>query len=119
MQVMLDEFEVVVDDESPAEIAANIMKGRQRILQGDHLELDQMLARWEAKQKKGQDKLLFRRVEEEDDGQDTDWDSSREEEGDVEMDEAPQLVPTIKQEKPAPEVDEDGFTEVVGKKKKR
>jgi pre-rRNA-processing protein TSR2 len=118
IQVMLDEFEVVVDDDSPAEIAASIMKGRQRILQGDLSDVDRMLARWEKQQKKGQEKLVFKRVEEEDDGQDTDWESSDEEEEDAEMEDAPQLVPTTKQEKPAPEVDEDGFTKVVGKKKR-
>ena len=118
IQVMLDEFEVVVDDDSPAEIAAGIIKGRQRILQGDHSEVDQMLVRWEEKEKKGHEKLQFKRVEVDDDGQDTDWESSEEEEeeGDVEVDDAPQFVSTVKREKPQPEVDEDGFTKVVGKK---
>lgn len=118
IQVMLDEFEVVVDDDSPAEIAASIMKGRQRILQGDLSDVDRMLARWEEQQKKGHEKLVFQRVEEKDDGQDTDWESSDEEEEDAEMEDAPQLVSAIKQEKPAPEVDEDGFVKVVGKKKR-
>jgi pre-rRNA-processing protein TSR2 len=118
IQVMLDEFEVVVDDDSPAEIAASIMKVRQRILQGDYTEVDRMLAVWEEKQNKGQEKLIFKKVEEEDSGQETDWESSEEEENDVEMEDAPQLVPATKQEKPAPEVDEDGFTKVIGKKKR-
>jgi pre-rRNA-processing protein TSR2 len=118
VQVMLDEFEVVVDDDSPAEIAASIMEGRQRILQGDLSDVDRMLVRWEEQQKKGHEKLVFQRVEEEDDGQDTDWESSDEEEEDAEMDDAPQLAPATKQEKPAPEVDEDGFTKVVGKKRR-
>ena len=116
IQVMLDEFEVVVDDDSPAEVAANIFKGRQRILQGDYLEVDQMLAHWEEKQKKGQEKLLFKRVDEDDDGQDTEWESSVSDEDDIVMDEAPQLVHATKQDKPAPQVDEDGYTKVVGKK---
>ncbi len=117
IQVMLDEFEVVVDDDSPAELAASIMKGRQRILQGDHSELDQMLTRWEEKQKKGQEKVLFKRVEETEDSQDTDWESSDEDE-DVNMEDAPQLVTAPKPEKSTPEIDEDGFTKVVGKKKR-
>lgn len=116
IQVMLDEFEVVVDDDSPAEVAASIIKGRQRILQGDYAEVDQLLVRWEEKAKRGQEKLQFKRVEVEDDGQDTDWEGSEEEEDDVEMDDTPQLVPVAKKEKPQPEVDEDGFTKVVGKK---
>jgi pre-rRNA-processing protein TSR2 len=117
IQVMLDEFEVVVDDESPAEVAANIMKGRQRIFEGDFGEVDQMLARWADKQKKGQEKLVFKKVEIYDDDQDTEWESGRDEE-DIEMDEAPQLVSVSKEEKSQPEVDEDGFTKVIGKKKR-
>ena len=118
IQVMLDEFEVVVDDDSPAEVAASIFKGRQRILQEDCSEVDQMLAHWEEKQKKGQEKLPFKRVEEDDDGQETDWESSVSDEDDIVMDEAPQLVHATRQEKPAPEIDEDGFTKVIGKKKR-
>jgi pre-rRNA-processing protein TSR2 len=118
VQVMLDEFEVVVDDDTPAELAASIMKGRQRILQGDYSEVDQMLARWEEKRLKGPEKLAFKKVEKEDDDQDTDWESNEEDEEDVEMDEAPQLVPALRREKQQPEVDEDGFTKVAGKKKR-
>lgn len=119
IQVMLDEFEVVVDDDSPAQVAASIMKGRLPILQGDYTAVNEMLSRWEEKQKKEQEKMVFKRVEEDDDGQDTDWESSQEGEDNMEMDEARQLVPTAKQEKSAPEVDEDGFTKVIGRKKRR
>lgn len=118
VQVMLDEFEVVVDDDSPAEVATSIMRGQQRIIQQDYAEVDQMLARWEEKQNKGQERLIFKRVEQDDDGQDTDWESGDSEDQDVDMDEAPQLVPAIKQDKAAPEVDEDGFTKVVGKQRR-
>jgi pre-rRNA-processing protein TSR2 len=118
IQVMLDEFEVVVDDDSPAEVAASIMKGRQRILEGDTSEVDQMLVRWEQKQRRGEENVSFKKVEEDDDGQDTDWESSEEAaEEDEDMDEAPPLQSSVKREKPAPEVDEDGFTKVVGKKR--
>lgn len=118
IQVMLDEFEVVVDDDSPAHVAASIMTGRQRILQGDYSELDQMQARWEERQNKGQGILLFQRVEEDDGAQDTDWESSQDDDDDVGMQEAPQLVPATKPAKPTPEVDEDGFITVLGKKKR-
>jgi pre-rRNA-processing protein TSR2 len=119
IQVMLDEFEVVVDDGSPSQVAASIIQGRQRILQGDYAELDQMLARWQEKQDKGQDKMIFKRAEQEDEGEETEWESSEEEEeDDMELDEAPELVPRPQQEKPAAEVDEDGFTKVIGKKKR-
>jgi pre-rRNA-processing protein TSR2 len=118
VQVMLDEFEVVVDDDSPAEVATSIIKGRQRIIEQDYSEVDQMLAHWEEKQKKGQERLLFKRVEQDDDGQDKDWETSDSEGEDVDMDEAPQLVSATKQDKPAPQVDEDGFTKVVGKQRR-
>jgi pre-rRNA-processing protein TSR2 len=118
IQVMLDEFEVVVDDDSPAEVATSIMRGRQRILQQDYSEVDQMLVCWEEKLKKGQERLIFKRVEQDDDGRDTDWESGDSEDEDVDMDEAPQLVSAIKQDKPAPQVDEDGFTKVVGKQRR-
>ena len=120
IQVMLDEFEVVVDDGSAAEIAASLVRDRQRILQGNFSELENMFARWEEKQKRGPEKLPFKMVAvEEDDNQDTDWDSSVSEGEDVEMHQAPQLVPATRQENSAPEVDEDGFTKVLGKKKQR
>ena len=41
-----------------------------------------------------------------------------EEEEDIEMSDAPQLVDKAKKEKLEPEVDEDGFTKVVGRRKK-
>lgn len=121
IQVMLDEFEVVVDDGSPAEVATNIIRGRQAILQGDHSEIDGMFARWQENQKKGQGKVIFKRVEEGDEEeQDTDWESSDEEiaQIDTEMNEAPTLVPLHKPEKLKPEMDEDGFTKVLGKSKR-
>lgn len=77
-----------------------------------------MLARWEEKQKKGQEKLPFTRMEEASGDQDTDWDSSEEaEDEDVSMDDAPHLAAVARKEKPAPEIDDDGFTKVVGRKK--
>lgn len=118
VQVMLDEFEVVVDDDTPAEVAACIVRGRQRILQGDYSEVDQMLARWEEKRSKGPEKLTFTKVEKGDEDQDTDWESSGEDAEDVEMDEAPQLVPARQREKPEPEIDEEGFTKVARKNKR-
>lgn len=119
LQVMLDEFEVVVDDGSPAEVAAGIIRGKGRILKGDYAEVEDMLVRWEAKQKQGLDKVQFREVEAaEADEQDTDWDSGEDESEDVEMDEAPNSGPSQKLEKPKPEVDEEGFTKVTGKAKR-
>ena len=121
LQVMLDEFEVVVDDDSPMEIAIKIMKGQQRIRQGDFEEVDQMYTSWQEKQTKGAvDQVLFEKVEEDEDGQDTDWsdEQGEDEDGDEQMSEAPQLVEKSKREKRAPEVDEEGFTRVMGRRKR-
>ena len=77
-----------------------------------------MLARWEEKRSKGPEKLTFTRVEKEEDDQDTDWESSGEDAEDVEMGEAPQSVPAQNRAKQEPEVDEEGFTKVAGRKKR-
>ncbi|KAK4908681.1 rRNA accumulation-related protein, partial [Elasticomyces elasticus] len=60
-------------------------------------------------------------VDQDTDGED-EWDGFDDDNGgapvnkDVDMDEAPQLVEAKKN--PEPEIDEDGFTRVVGKKKR-
>lgn len=118
LQVMLDEFEVVVDDDSPMEIALKIAKGREKILKGDFSEVDGMYKVWEGKQGKGSEKINFQRVDEDDEGQDTDWDDEEDGEEDEEMGEAPALVEKPKREKVEPIVDEEGFTQVLGKKKR-
>jgi pre-rRNA-processing protein TSR2 len=121
-QVMLDEFEVVVDDGTCAEVAGKIWKGRDKILQGDFSELEELRRRWE--ENKGT-KVVFQKVDVDENAQDTDGDESTSLDGpewngfsdeDAEMDEAPPLV-EAKNEKPPPEVDEDGFTRVVRKKR--
>ena len=120
LQVMLDEFEVVVEEESALEVAEQIVQLRWQCAKGNFAEVDKLARRYHAS--KG-DRVVFahQKDQEEEDG--IDWkDESDEDEGedkgndDVEMDEAlPVLFPTRK--KPAPEVDEDGFTKVVRRKK--
>jgi pre-rRNA-processing protein TSR2 len=76
--------------------------------------------RWEASGKgrngKGAEGL-FKKGEDQGDtsGSEDEEDEDEDEEGDVEMDEAPQLVRA--KEPVVPEVDEDGFTKVVKKKR--
>lgn len=127
LQVMLDEFEVVVDDGSAGEVAGGIWKGVQKVRSGDVSEVNDMYQAW---QEKGDKNVQMKQVQEQDDGQDTDWDDDDdgddgEEEWngiqdgeDREMSEAPPLVEVSRKEKVMPEVDEDGFTKVVGKKKR-
>lgn len=117
LQVMNDEFEINVEDDSGAEVASKIIGMRKLTSQGDFGMVDEMLARWRERQARGGERVSFQRERKDDDDEEDDEDSDEmEEDEDVEMEEAPQLVKA--QEKVVPKVDEEGFTEVVGKKKK-
>ncbi|KAK4134898.1 hypothetical protein BT67DRAFT_449205 [Trichocladium antarcticum] len=117
LQVMLDEFEVNVDDDSAFEVAEQVVRVRGECLRGKFDEVEGLRRRWEGKGgEKG--KVVFQRAEDQD-GEETDGDSdegSDEEDGeeDVAMGEAPALV---RREKEEPEVDEEGFTTVSRKRK--
>lgn len=120
-QVMNDEFDVVVDDESAVPVAENIMEVRAQVARGEFGPIQEM---WEAWQKKSQQKAnnaaaAFKKVDAKDEDQETDAEEDDDEDGangDVDMGDAPALVRAPK-EKAEPEVDEDGFTKVVGKKR--
>ncbi|KOS17287.1 Pre-rRNA-processing protein TSR2 [Escovopsis weberi] len=125
LQVMLDEFEVNVDDDSSFEVAENIVRAREQLAAGKFDEVNRLRGRFNALRGKKVDQL-FKKAEDQD--QDTDWESDDGEDededgddgsdgaGDVHMDDAPALV-AAPREKPAPEVDEDGFTKVTRKKR--
>jgi pre-rRNA-processing protein TSR2 len=111
LQVMLDEFEVNVDDGSSFEVAEQIIRVRTDCLKGKFDEVERLRERWEASKGK---KEVFKKAEDED--ADTDWDDeddSEEDDEDVEMGDAP----PARKEKEEPEVDEDGFTKVTKKKR--
>ncbi|RHZ58519.1 pre-rRNA-processing TSR2 family protein [Aspergillus thermomutatus] len=119
IQVMNDEFDVVVDDESAAPVAAQIMAIREQTARGEFGLVQEM---WEAWQKKSQQKgnnvaAAFKQVEAEDDEDTDDEEDEDEDDEDVDMGEAPALV-RAPRERVEPEVDEDGFTKVVGKKRR-
>ena len=119
LQVMLDEFEVVVDDGSAEEIASRILEIRSNILKGDVAGVEKLRSEWEERQRKGGVAINFVNKGEEDaetDGDSVD-DEDYDEDDDVEMEDAPALVRAPK-EKPVAEVDEDGFMTVVGRKKR-
>ena len=130
LQVMLDEFEIVVDDGSAEEVAIKIWASAVKVRDGNVQELDEMYSRWQEKQAKGGEKAVNVVRGEDKDGDETDWDDEDDDDDeeewngfpnreDDEMNEAPQLVDTKKErQKIAPEVDEDGFTKVVSKKKR-
>jgi len=122
LQVMFDEFEANVDDQSEAEVADRIMKCRAQCATGDFSLVEELRARWlDTKGKKVVAKAAA------DQEQDTDWDSESDEDDDdddesgnqdVDMDEAPPLVAAAPKEKPQPHIDEDGF-ELVPSRRKR
>ncbi|KAJ9661383.1 rRNA accumulation- protein [Neophaeococcomyces mojaviensis] len=124
-QVMNDEFETVVDDESLEEVAANIWNGRAQLLKGDVTEVRRLMGVWQEKKGKNvvtvvQGEDVDQETDEEDEDGDT-WNGFADGSGDgedVEMDEAPSLVDSSQgRKKPEPEVDEEGFTKVMHKKR--
>ncbi|KAI1918194.1 rRNA accumulation- protein [Ophidiomyces ophidiicola] len=116
LQVMNDEFDVVVDDESGADIADRIMEVKAEIEKGELARVNKLWEEYNERERRGGDNLsLFKGVDVKDEDQETDGDED-EEESDVEMADAPTSKPP--KERELPEVDEDGFTKVVGRRKR-
>lgn len=124
LQVMVDEFEVNVDDESGEETAKLIVEARKECAQGQYDMYKTLSERFANRNGKKVDQM-FKSVDapsQEAGDQEGDWatDSDDDDEDDeggvnVAMGEAPQLVKTPKEKAP-PEVDEDGFTKVTNKR---
>lgn len=125
---MQDEFEVDLEDESEGRVAESIVKLRQETARGDFSTVNALHADW-VKRKEGkggnagQLQVVEHRQDDDDDESSDGSDEDSEDEGttgsrngkvleDVEMEGAPGRLSS----KPKPEVDEDGFTKVVGKK---
>jgi pre-rRNA-processing protein TSR2 len=119
LQVMLDEFEVNVDDESGYEVAEQILRLRRDCAKGDFREVETMKEQWDRKGGKSDDvEKLFEKRERDEKEDETDQSEEEEdddEDDDVDMDEAPPLVRV--REPFVPEMDEDGFTKVTKKKR--
>ncbi|KAH7069654.1 Pre-rRNA-processing protein TSR2-domain-containing protein [Paraphoma chrysanthemicola] len=117
LQVLEDEFGVRLEDETEVEVAREIMLIRKELGEGKTAMVDKLQKKWESRKGKEADTGS---VNVRESNQDAEWDSvdeeTDEEDEDVEMGDAPALVPA--KPKPEPEIDEDGFTKVVGKKKK-
>ncbi|KAG7286129.1 hypothetical protein NEMBOFW57_008432 [Staphylotrichum longicolle] len=118
LQVMLDEFEVNVDDDSAYEVAEQVVRLRGDCVRGRFDEVEALRRRWESKRG---NKVVFKKAEDQDD-EETDWDTDEDgdedDDDDVEMGEAPALVAQQpRREREEPEVDEDGFTKVTRKKR--
>ena len=117
LQVLEDEFGVRLEDETEVGVAKDILAIRKEISEGNTSTVDRLQRKWE--ERKGKE-VATGNVSVRESNQEGEWDTDEEEsdEGseDVEMDEAPALVPA--KPRPAPEVDEEGFTRVVGRKKR-
>lgn len=121
LQVMNDEFEVRVEDGSAEDIASSIIAFRKSTLAGDFTKIDALYTRWQERQRKGDDKVRFRHVQTEEDDAETESDDDDMEEDesdeDVEMEE-PIMTAKPSKEKAVPKIDEDGFIEVIGRRKR-
>jgi pre-rRNA-processing protein TSR2 len=118
LQVLEDEFGVRVEDETEVAVAREIITIRKEIGEGNTATVDALQKKWEASKGK---EIATGSVNVKETNQEGEWDSVDEEsdeDDDTEMTDAPALVPAKPKTKPEPEVDEDGFTTVVGKKKR-
>ncbi|OKL61464.1 hypothetical protein UA08_03369 [Talaromyces atroroseus] len=119
VQVLSDEFDVAVDDGSAGMVADQIMNVKARIEMGDYQEVDRLWAEYkEKRERKGAEQNLFKHVDTKDEDQETDDDDEEDSDDDEDMQDAPSLVTRPPTQRVEPEVDEDGFTKVVGKKKR-
>ena len=116
LQVMSDEFEVNVDDDSGYVVAEQIVRLRRDCGRGEFGEVLAMKERWDhmggADVIGGQFKEVERREEEDETDDSVDESDERDI---VEIDETPQLVRV--KDKVIPEVDNEGFTKVTKKKR--
>ncbi|KAG5942105.1 hypothetical protein E4U59_001328 [Claviceps monticola] len=118
LQVMIDEFEVNTDDDSGMEVANNIVQARAQCAIGQFDEVKKLAERFQ--NLKGSNVgTMFKKAD--DAVQDTDWESDDNDEDGDDDDENDEggadANASIPKEKPAPEVDEDGFTKVTNKRR--
>ena len=130
LDVLETEFEVNLEDESELEVASEICRVRKMCLEGDFGEVERLRRQWEGhlKRKGGAGFVIQagKGVEFGDKEEEDSWDEDENEEeeggvriaadGDIEMGDATQ--PNSTKGKPKIEVDGDGFTKVVSKKKR-
>ena len=124
LQIMGDEFEIHIDDGSGEEIAAKIVGLRKLTLQGNFTMVDEMSRKWQERQSRGGGTVHFEHVMKGEDDDDTDWDSDDMEvdinedfaDDDAESEQAPKMTKVFRA-KVQPKIDDDGFIEVVSKKR--
>jgi pre-rRNA-processing protein TSR2 len=114
LQVMQDEFDLNVEDESEIPVAEEIMKLRKETAEGNFSGVDAVKRRFE--ERGGRIPQNLQVVEHKHDDDESSEDES--DDDDVDMDDAAPALAPAPREKQEPEVDEDGFTTVVSKKKR-
>ncbi|KZF21082.1 hypothetical protein L228DRAFT_262139 [Xylona heveae TC161] len=112
LQVMNDEFDVNVDDDSALAVANEILLLRKDAFEGNFNRITEMQQRWS--EKKGKSNINISKGEGEDESDSDDSDESEDDYSDMGDNSRPAAAP---KPKPVPEVDDDGFTKVVGKKR--
>jgi pre-rRNA-processing protein TSR2 len=116
LQIMQDEFDCNVEDETEVEVVRTILVLRKTLLEGDMSAYETLERRWGSRGMMKADVLVVDNGDGEVDDEDDDMDEDEEMEGDR----APrggQQAPREPREKPQAQVDDDGFTKVVGKKR--
>jgi pre-rRNA-processing protein TSR2 len=116
LQIMQDEFDCNVEDETEVEVVRTILVLRKTLLEGDMSAYETLERRWGSRGMMKADVLVV----DNGDGEVDDEDDDMDEDGEMEGDRAPrggQQAPREPREKPQAQVDDDGFTKVVGKKR--
>jgi pre-rRNA-processing protein TSR2 len=115
LQVMEDEFCAVVEDGSERVVARAMVRVREECMRGEFAGVRRLEGEWRAGRGQG-----VKGVEVQGEGEDeSEEDDEDEEDVDTEMadnEEVPQLVES--KTRIEPEVDEDGFTKVVNRRRK-
>ncbi|KAF2496650.1 hypothetical protein BU16DRAFT_571740 [Lophium mytilinum] len=116
LETMQDDFGVRLEDDTESIVAQQIMNIMQEASEGKSSTADALEAKWSATKDKPLQKGKLRIVEtnQDWDGDSVDEESDEDDDDDVSMTDAPALVPV--KVKAAPEVDDDGFTKVTGKR---
>ena len=112
LQIMQDEFDCNVEDETEVEVGRTILLLRKSLLEGDVSGYEALERRWKSR---GMMKADVQVVDHGDNEVDED-----DEDDEMDEDRAPQGVqqaPREPRERPQPQIDDDGFTKVVGKKR--
>ncbi|KAG7098995.1 hypothetical protein E1B28_000881 [Marasmius oreades] len=115
LQVLADEFDIMVEDGSAENVAREVVTMWEEVHAGRG---ESLVQKWEEKadKLKGRKEVTeIQEVHEDGDWEDDDSEDNEDEDMDEDEETAPQLIEHQPQKKEEPEVDEDGFTLVKGK----